>query len=519
MLTGSQPLLGDEDQSEKAFAQLVDDHRAQRERIVFRAAVRIRRRIDHHRRHPANRRAVAQFAILHAGHQHDERVVPLVGDHVRRRHVDRLRIRKDTLGVVFPHFNQAAQIIPAPDVRPEKPAPQDPGDCRKKPPGIALLIQDFDLEGARLDSDQALQPRQKLLDDERFMGRLNLRNVKVDAGAGARERFVVVERPKHRNRDEAGHGFAGHGDLIEPHMNPRRPGKSRRPPIGRSIDRVGSPLILLRHLIRTIGPASLEDVFRILQGGKHADRLALRRPVGTEVGRRRVFEVRHVHRRRAVQCVERHVGRLPRTGQLEAGVQRRVSVPGDGHFVIEPPPPLALAAEEVVDQPLNDLPERSELPCNGILECVVPFWPRIFFANGGRGLQERSSRTERGSDIGTQLRRKRGNRLFDVDGPAVDPSRPEQLGESPENVLTNHGVVSSSRRRAPDWRRRSHRGSRFECSRFSVLLVPGSRCSEEPQNRAPNEPSTWNLEPGTAALTDRIDARLGALTVLRARAA
>jgi hypothetical protein len=301
----------------------------------------------------------------------------------------------------------------------------------------------LDLERAGLDANQRLDLRQKPLDDERFLRRLNLRNVEVDAGAGTHERFVVVERPERGHRDEAGHRFAGHGDLIEPHVNAGRSRKPRRPLTGRATDRVRPPLTFLRHLVRTIRPSSLEDVFGILQRGKDADRFGPRRSVGPEVGGRRVFEVRHVHRRRAVQRVERHVRRMPRTGQLETRIRQRVSVPGNGHVVVQPPAPLAVAAQDVVNQALDDLTERPELSRDGVLEGVVPFRPRIFFANRRRRFEERGTGRERGRDVGIQLHDQRGNRLFDVDPPAVDRSGAEQFGKFLENVLTNHDVVPS----------------------------------------------------------------------------
>ena len=77
-----QRLVGDEDQAEHAFAQLVDDHGAQRQRVIAGAAIRIASLVDHYCGHAADRRGIFQFAILHAGHQHHERVEALVGNHV-----------------------------------------------------------------------------------------------------------------------------------------------------------------------------------------------------------------------------------------------------------------------------------------------------------------------------------------------------------------------------------------------------------------------------------------------------
>src|SRR5262249_35725664 len=117
------------------------------------STVGIANRIDHDRRHAANRGSLGELTSLHAGHEHDLRVVSLIRNHARRSHADRLWIRIDALWVVLPHLDQTTQVIPAPDVRSEHSAPQDPGDGWKGPAGVSLFVEDFDLERARLDAD------------------------------------------------------------------------------------------------------------------------------------------------------------------------------------------------------------------------------------------------------------------------------------------------------------------------------------------------------------------------------
>ena len=95
---------------------------------------------------------MVEFAIFHTGHQHHQRIVALIGDHVWGCHADQLWIRKDALRVVLPHLDNAAQVVPPAHVRPKQPAPQHPGDGRQEPPRITLLIKHFDLERARRDT-------------------------------------------------------------------------------------------------------------------------------------------------------------------------------------------------------------------------------------------------------------------------------------------------------------------------------------------------------------------------------
>ncbi len=79
--------------------------------------------------------------MLHARHEHHERVVALVGDHVRRSHADGLGIGKDAVRVVFPHLDEAAQIVPAANIGAQQAAAKDPGNRRQIAAAVAFLIQ------------------------------------------------------------------------------------------------------------------------------------------------------------------------------------------------------------------------------------------------------------------------------------------------------------------------------------------------------------------------------------------
>ena len=264
LFAGGRRALGHKDQTEQALPQLVDDHCAQGQWIVFGSSIGIGRRIDHDRRHTANGGTLAELAPLHAGHQHHQRVIPLIGNHVRIGHADRLRIRVQALRIVFPHFDQATQIIPAAYICSQQAAPQNPGDCRQKAACISFLVENLDFERAGLNSNERFDPCQQLLDDERLLRRLYLWDVVVNPGAETPESFVIVQRPEHRDGDDAGHGFAIVCNVVKSYVNRRRPHKSRGPLRGRPIDLIRARLAFLHDFIGTAGPTPFENILRIL---------------------------------------------------------------------------------------------------------------------------------------------------------------------------------------------------------------------------------------------------------------
>src|SRR6266853_3596761 len=130
---------------------------------------------------------------------------------------------------------------------------------------------------------------------------------------------------------------------------------------------------------------------------------------------------------------------MPRPGELQAGLCQRVSIVRNGHFVVQPPAPSAFPIETIVNQALNDLAKCPKLLRNRIPKRVVPLRPRIFLADSRRGLQEHSPRGEGCSDLRPQLLSERRNRPFDVEFSPVYVFGSEELRESLENVLTDHG--------------------------------------------------------------------------------
>src|SRR5712691_11090009 len=130
---------------------------------------------------------------------------------------------------------------------------------------------------------------------------------------------------------------------------------------------------------------------------------------------------------------------MPRSGELQARIRQGVGIIRDGHLVVEPPAPLAVSTEKVINQALDDLAKCPQLPRHRILKCVVPLRPAIFLADRRGGLQERPPCSQGRSDLGTQLSGKRSNRLFDIYFSAVHLLGPEQVWELLENVLTDHG--------------------------------------------------------------------------------
>src|SRR5208283_1088456 len=114
----------------------------------------------------------------------------------------------------------------------------------------------------------------------------------------------------------------------------------------------------------------------------------------------------------------------------------------DGHLVIESPAPLALAPESVINQVLHNLTKCPSLPAHRIFKALVPLWPGVFFPHWLKRLQQFPACRQRGCDLGTQLSSERGDRFFNINFSPVHLLGPEQVWESLNNVLTDHGVGS-----------------------------------------------------------------------------
>src|SRR5262249_40891462 len=109
----------------------------------------------------------------------------------------------------------------------------------------------------------------------------------------------------------------------------------------------------------------------------------------------------------------------------------------------EPPAPLALPSQKVVDHALHDLAMRPQLSAYRVLEFFVPPGPAILFPHRGRGVQQLPARAQRGGNLRPQLPREIGNGLFYVDVPAIDLFVSKQLRKFLQNILANHVPGSS----------------------------------------------------------------------------
>src|ERR1700720_715518 len=110
---------------------------------------------------------------------------------------------------------------------------------------------------------------------------------------------------------------------------------------------------------------------------------------------------------------------------------------GDGHLVVQPPAPLAVPTENIINQALDDLAKCPKLPRHRILERVVPLRPGIFLADRRERLQEHPPRAEGRGDLRTQLSGEGRNRPFDIDFSPVYILGSEEVRELLENVLTD----------------------------------------------------------------------------------
>src|SRR5262249_54365284 len=101
-------------------------------------------------------------------------------------------------------------------------------------------------------------------------------------------------------------------------------------------------------------------------------------PVQLHVNPRRPDKLGRPLRRRPVDLVRSRLTflyALVETGPLEIWIPRRLCGPRDCDLVVESPPPFGVAAEEVVNQTLDDLAECQEPSRYRIFEWVLPSWP------------------------------------------------------------------------------------------------------------------------------------------------
>ena len=136
---------------------------------------------------------------------------------------------KHAVRVVFPHLDQAAEIVPAADIGAQQAAAEGPGDGRQIAATIAFLVQNLDLERAGGHSDDAFHPRQQFLHDERFARRLHLGDVEINAGAGTLQRVVVIEHPENDHAQSGRGRVAIDRDVLVEHVDAGRANQARRP--------------------------------------------------------------------------------------------------------------------------------------------------------------------------------------------------------------------------------------------------------------------------------------------------
>ena len=168
-----------------------------------------------------------------------------------------------------------------------------------------------------MNPHHAFQPREQFLDNKRFMRGLKLRNVEINAAAGTIQGVVVVEGPQDSNHHHPGRGLVIYRDVIKRDMNARRTPEAGGPLCRSSVDLVLAFFAFFHNFIRPIGPAVFKDVFCILKSGKNTNRLIRWSISGSEMGRRGVFKVRHVHGRGTVQGIESHIQWMPGASQLQ----------------------------------------------------------------------------------------------------------------------------------------------------------------------------------------------------------
>lgn len=82
---------------------------------------------------------------------------------------------------------------------------------------IPFFVEDFDLNDAGLDTDQAFYPYQKLLYNNSFLRSLNLWDILVYTNTGPCERLIVVERLEESDGNHTMHRSVLDCYVVIPH--------------------------------------------------------------------------------------------------------------------------------------------------------------------------------------------------------------------------------------------------------------------------------------------------------------
>ena len=285
-----------------------------------------------------------------------------------------------------------------------------------EPARHCLPRTDLDLECPALHADQ--RPRaapRSCLDHARFAAASgsSARRSSTPVPA-ALERAVVVEHPERRDRHHTRHRLAVDDDVDRSERGCLAAARSAWATVAAAAGSCSGATRSLHHFVRAAGPPPSKISFAFCSAANTPTAPCRAVPSGSEMRRRRVFEVRHVHRRRAVQRVERHIERMPRPGELEAGFLDGCASAGNRHLVVEPPAPPAVAAERRCRSALDDSVERPARSGHGIVERLVPCRPRAFTRAGAGDFRIVRRAVSASGDPRPQFPGERGDGLFDV---------------------------------------------------------------------------------------------------------
>ena len=220
------------------------------------------------------------------------------------------------------HVLAAVDVVPPADVGANQVLAQHPLDDFLLQRELGALVQHLDLQRAARDAHRFLEHLQQRAHELRFLPRLDLRDVVVDARAVLLLRLVVVQRVDDKARDHRGHFLAVDVDLAVAQVQPGDAVEDRRPLLLRRVDLVGP--LLGRVLVRLTVPLVREDRLQVLPRF-----VELRLVVAA-----RILPVPHPLRRAAVERAERHAeidrwpGALePRTHHVRRNRHRRADLP------------------------------------------------------------------------------------------------------------------------------------------------------------------------------------------------
>ena len=90
-----------------------------------------------------------------------------------------------------------------------------------------------------------------------------------------------------------------------------------------------------------------------------------------------------------------------------------MGVAGHGHVIVEPPPERRIAAEEIINQPLDNLAERSRVSVR-VCEFLIPAWESTLLTHGRLGLKPTPPSVQRPVNLRPKLLTKLGYKLLNI---------------------------------------------------------------------------------------------------------